>query len=281
MAKTNTREKLLAKKDVFRAWAEWCWWYLALINMERLQSPAVIRMLGVLREKLYPGDSAKQKELLMRHQPFFNTEPFWGGPIIMGITLGMEEQKALGDDVPDDLITGIKTSLMGPLAGIGDALFQATMIPILGAIAIGLSSETGSISGPLFYIIAIWAIVPFTSWYLFNTGYHAGISAVEEILSSGIKDKIVQAANIVGLFVSGAVSAQIVKVSTGLTYRSGEFVVSLQDNLNDLFPKLLSLLAVFATYYLMVKKKISVNTVLLIFFVVSIIGYFTTILAVP
>ena len=37
---------------------------------------------------------------MARHLPFFNTEPFIGC-LIPGITLGMEAEKARGEDIPE------------------------------------------------------------------------------------------------------------------------------------------------------------------------------------
>ena len=61
---------------------------------------------------------------------FFNTEPQVGS-IIVGITAGLEEAKANGnEDIDAEAINGIRAGLMGPLAGIGDSLVVGTLIPI-------------------------------------------------------------------------------------------------------------------------------------------------------
>ena len=47
----------------------------------------------------------------------------------------MEEQKTRGGEVINDAsITGIKTGLMGPLAGMGDSIIWAAVMPLLIAI---------------------------------------------------------------------------------------------------------------------------------------------------
>ena len=70
-------------------------WNLSVQNMERMQAPAIIRMLGIVKDKFYPTIKSS-KELLERHKPFFNTEPYVGS-IVPGIVLGMEEEKAKGE----------------------------------------------------------------------------------------------------------------------------------------------------------------------------------------
>ena len=64
MADNNQTERLLSKKDVFRCYRSWLLWNLSVQNMERMQGPAIVRMLGMVMDKLYPGDREKQKELL-------------------------------------------------------------------------------------------------------------------------------------------------------------------------------------------------------------------------
>ena len=173
----NVETRLLTKKDIRKAWFNWMWVYLSTQNMERMQAPAVVRTLYTVKDKLYPNDQEAQKDLLARHMEFFNTEPTWGG-LIVGIVLAIEEEKALhSDEVPDELSSSIKTALMGPCAGLFDSLFQSTFIPIILAIGIGISAETGSIVGPLVYILLFWAIAPTVSWFLF---YYKNFNAFDK-----------------------------------------------------------------------------------------------------
>ena len=60
--------------------------------------------------------------------------------MVNGIVASMEVERGNGAKITDDFINSIKVGLMGPLAGIGDAVTQATIPPIILSIAIGLSS---------------------------------------------------------------------------------------------------------------------------------------------
>ena len=272
-------ERLLTRKDVFKVWFNWMWVYLSIQNMERMQAPGVVRAMWTVKDKLYPGDKESQQDLLIRHMEFFNTEPTWGG-LIVGIALAIEEERAMNSDaVPAELSSSIKTALMGPCAGLFDSLYQSTLIPILLAIGIGISSETGSVIGPLVYIVLYWAIVPTVSWFLFYNAYRLGINGVQKILVSGIKDKIISAANVVGLTVIGAVTGSTCTISSGLVFSYGEMTVNVNDIITGIQPKLLVLVGAFLTYWLLAKKRISVNKIMLIMLLVSVVGYFTTILA--
>ena len=164
----------------------------------------------------------------------------------MGIALAIEEERAMNSDaVPAELSSSIKTALMGPCAGLFDSLYQSTLIPILLAIGIGISSETGSVIGPLVYIVLYWAIVPTVSWFLFYNAYRLGINGVQKILVSGIKDKIISAANVVGLTVIGAVTASTCTISSGLVFSYGEMTVNVNDIITGIQPKLLVLVGAF------------------------------------
>lgn len=275
---SETAKGLLTRKDVRKAWFNWMWLNLSTQNMEVMEAPALVRSLWTAKDKLYPNNPEAQQDMMKRHMEFFNTEPIWGG-LVIGITLAIEEEKAMApDEVPDELSTSIKTALMGPCAGIFDSLFQSTLVPILLAIGIGISSESGSVLGPLLYIVLFWAIVPTVSWALFYNAYKMGINGVQKILASGIKDRIISAANVVGLTVIGAVTASTCNIKTALSFTYGEMTVDVNSILDGIQPKLLVLIGAFIVYHLMAKKQVSVNKIMLGMLIVSIIGYFTTIL---
>lgn len=272
------KHRLLEKSDVRKVWFNWMWLNLAIQNMERMQAPALVRALWSVKDKLFPNNHDAQKDLMSRNMEFFNTEPIWGGAVV-GVALAIEEQMALNPDVPEELSSSVKTALMGPAAGIFDALFQATLVPIITTIAIGLSAENGSVVGPLMYILLFWATVPTVSWFLFYNSYVLGLEGVDKILQSGIKDKIISAANVLGLTVIGAVTASIANIKTGLVFTSGDLVVDVNAILSGVQPKILVLVGAFLTYWLIAKKRMSVNRIMLIMLAISIIGYFTKILA--
>ena len=110
----------------------------------------------------------------------------------------MEEQRALHHNVDAEMITSIKSSLMGPVAGIGDSLVQATLIPILCTMTISISGESGSVMGPLFYIVALLAIILSFGYVLFVRGYSAGKASVDLFGNAGISD-ITKAVAVFGL----------------------------------------------------------------------------------
>ena len=66
----------------------------------------------------------------------------------------------------------------------------------------------------------------------------------------------------------------------GLVYTSGDLSIDIASILNSLLPGLSVLIMALISYVLMVKKKWTVNKMMLFFLIVAIVGYFTTILTV-
>ena len=102
--------KKLTKKDITKS----MWIYYAGAELsnsyERLQSLVFCASMTPVLKKLYDTDE-ELSAALKRHLVFFNTEGILGA-IIQGIVISMEEQKANGENITDDAITGIKTGLM-------------------------------------------------------------------------------------------------------------------------------------------------------------------------
>lgn len=260
----------LTKKDIRKCYRNWITYALGCQNMERMMAPAFTRMFGLVADKLY-DDVEDQKKLMKRHTQFFNTEEAMGA-IIPGIILGMEEKRSEGEDIPDEVILSTKTALMGPFAGIGDSLIGGTFRPILCSIAMGLSATTGSMAGPLFYCVAWLGVIVPGTWLLFNNGYRLGINAADVVFAGGRKDIITRGANLVGLIVVGAISAQYVAATSGWAYRSGEMLITFQGVLDQIFPKLLPLLLTLFAWYLLDKKNMKIGRVFIIFIIIAVVG---------
>lgn len=268
----------LTKKDVFTSYVNWITFSLGCQNMERMMAPAFVRMMGLVADKLY-DDPEEKKALLSRHSQFFNTEETFGA-IVPGVVLGMEEKRAEGEDIPDELIQSTKTALMGPFAGMGDSLIGGTLRPILLSIAMGLSATSGSLLGPAFYLISWFVIIIPLSWILFSRGYRLGINASDFLFANGRKDIIVRAANIVGLVIVGAISAQYVSATSGLSYVSSGVEYTLQGILDSIMPGLFPLALTLLAWFLLDKKGWNISRVFVVFIVIAIVAGLTGILVV-
>lgn len=269
----SAEKERLSKSELTNLWRKYMWFYNSSASYERFHAMGIVYSLIPLFDKYYKKE--EKFEAMKRHTTFYNTE-MQVGSLIHGITVGLEEQKALGKDVSDDVIKANKIGLMGPIAGIGDSILVGVIIPILLSIAISLSSG-GSVIGPLFYIITYLALVVFGSKYLFGEGYKLGIDAVSTFMGEKA-NKVVEAIVLLGVMIMGGMSASYVGLTTKLAFTSGEETKFLQDILDGIFPKLLPLLLVLGVWGLMSKKKVSPLTMTIILAVFSFVAAFFNII---
>lgn len=263
MAKTQER---LTKKDLRKLFCRFAFDYNRCGNFTNWHGTSYGYAMIPLLEKYYGVGTPEFVEGVTRHCDFHNQEPVTGS-IIQGIMVGMEEQKALGYEVDPETIRSTKSALMGPVAGIGDSLVQATLIPLLMTIAISLTGSEGSYSvvGPIFYMVAIFVILLAYGHFLFMKGYQLGRNAVQLIAGSAIT-KVREAIQVFGVILVGGLSASYCKPQTILAFTAAEGAepTQIQTIIDDVFPNLLGLCLVLLCYWLLTKKKVSTFAMLLI-----------------
>ena len=194
-------------------------------------------------------------EALQRHLEFFNITPHVS-TFVGGITLAMEEMNATQEDFDSSSINAVKAALMGPLSGIGDSLLLGTLRVL--AIGIGTSlAMQGNILGPILFLL-IFNVPAFVLRYICAMkGYELGATYLEKIQSSGLMEKFMLAAAILGVMVIGGMTNELVVVSTPLVIGSGESATKIQDILNGIMPGMLAL-ATTGIYYKLLQKKVNV-----------------------
>ena len=146
----------------------------------------------------------------------------------------------------------MKTALMGPLAGIGDAISWGTLKPII--LGIGLSiAITGNVFGFLVCLLfnLILHVISYKCWMF---GYNAGAGAMATLLGGTVFKRFVRVASMLGILMMGALTASYVSLSTPLVIKSGEAVVKLQEIVDGILPGLLPLAAVGIIYLIMRNK---------------------------
>lgn len=261
MAEQETNEvALITKKDlrkVFRnSMTIMCSW-----NYERQMHMGFMFGMAPILDKLYKDDEERKMEAYRRHMEFFNCTPQMTS-FIMGLAASMEEQNAKSDgSFQAESIAMIKTSLMGPFAGIGDSFFQGTLRII--TFGIGLSFATqGSIIGPIL-AVGLFAIPSLlTAYYGTFLGYQSGNKYLAKLYQEGLMDRVMQFASIVGLAVVGGMVASMVSITTPIVFSTGGTELILQDMLDSIFPKLLPLVFTLGIYSL-IQKKVNTNVLLL------------------
>ena len=242
-------ENKIEKKTLRKAFLTWFFFNGSSQSGERMQGIAFAHSISPVIDQLYHTKEARA-EAYKRHLALFNVEPQVG--VILGVTSAMDTM--IDYDLDDDTINTVKVALMGPLSGIGDTMIVGTFIPILLAIAIGITNAAG-IVGPLMYFLSYPIITLLYSWYLFKFGYNVGINGGQSVMSSGKIHSLTNSLNVLGLLVMGALSASYISLSTPLSYKNGEMVLSLQQIFDNIFPKLLPLLVIGLVYWLLASKK--------------------------
>lgn len=259
-----TKETL--KKIFVRSWTSG-----AAFNNLRGQGHGWVYSLYPLFDELYPNkeDHDKKVEAIKRHEVYVNITP-QVNTLGLGLAASMEEKVAAGEDIDPASINAIKTSIMGPASGVGDALFQTTVKLIAATASIGLAQNGSPIGGILFFLI-FNTVSFFTRRFLLNYSYEQGDKIIESATKSGIISIITDAAAVLGLFMIGATVASTVKMSFALSWEVVEGgVVTLQSFFDAIMPKFLPLTVTLLVSYLL-RKKTDANLLMVIVIVVSIV----------
>lgn len=251
------KKNIVTKKDLMKAWLRWTTAVEVPVSFDRMQALAFGYSMNPVMRKIYKDKTEELKEAMKRHTSMFNTNCDWGS-IIHGITISLEEQRALGheDEISPEMIQSLKLGLMGPLAGIGDSVDQGIVATIPLAIFVPMAQAGSVIAAFIPAIIYVaWSYI--WSWTLFKKGYTLGKNSVLEILHSGAIKKVIDIASIVGLFMIGCLSASYVKVTTILEFASGAAdgaTTTVQSILDGILPNLLPFCVVMGMYLYITKR---------------------------
>lgn len=260
--------KQLSKKTLNKSWLRWVTFGQQCYNFEIMQGLGFTNAMGPVIDELYPDDAEQRKEALERHLTYYNTENNWGSAVA-GIVASMEEEKANGANITDGAINSLKAALSGPLAGIGDTVTQSLVKTVLLGICCDLAIN-GNALGPILFFVLMSCYTLGLSRYVYFLGYKQGKSSVAKMLANGQLSKVTEAIGVLGIMVLGSIVASSIAVSTPLVISLGSTSVALQEVLNSILPKFLSLVA-FLSCYWMVNKGYKPVKIILILFVVGIV----------
>lgn len=281
MNNENTASKkqdksLLRKKDLVKSWLIWENFPQTCYNYERMMGQAIAHVFVPVSKRLYKDEPDKKKSMMKREIEFFNVHVEFGA-IIIGMIIAMEEQKAKGKEIPGEFITSLKTSMMGPLSGVGDTIYQGVLIPILLAICIDINRR-GTFWGSIIYFIIMFAFSWLFSYFTFMFGYKAGTESVMEFLEKGILDKILAGAQIMGCMVMGGLISSYVKMTIPLKIVTSTQTFSIQKQLLDvLMPNILPF-GFTLLILVLLKHKWSSLKIIGLLIIIGIIGGWTGIL---
>lgn len=272
----TSNEKMFTKKDMTKMAVnagalgmEYSW------NYPRQMHLAFCMMIEKCLRKIYKDDPEGYAAALTRHVAFFNITPQLA-PFVGGIAVSMEEKVATGE-LDGTAVDSVKAALMGPLSGIGDSIFLGCIRVI--AVAVGASlAATGNILGPILYFL-IYNIPAFlVRIFGARLGYDLGFSFLTNAQKSGLMDKIMYAAGIVGTMVIGAMSSDMFWATLPTKIGSGDSATTLQEILDGIMPGLLGIAAL-GIYYWLLKKKVNPMILIIGTMILGIAGAFFGFLA--
>lgn len=236
----------------------------ASFNYERMQAGGWLYSILPGLKKIH-----KNKDDLstsMKHNmEFFNCHPFLI-TFVMGIIISLEQKKA---DVRT--IRALRVAAMGPLGGIGDAIFWFTLLPIAAGIGANLSLQ-GSILGPIIFFVMFNVVHLGLRFGLMHWSYKVGVEGITKLTKNA--KEFTRSATILGMIVVGSLIASYVGVNivTPENLSMGG-TIDLQSILDSIMPCLLPLAITFGMYGL-VKKNVSPLVNILILVLIGLVGAF-------
>ena len=237
----------------------------ASFNYERMQAAGWLYCILPGLMKIH-GDNEEDLKTSMQHNLEFSyTHPFLV-TFVMGIVLSLEQQKA---DI--NMIRSVRVAAMGPLGGIGDAIFWFTLVPITAGITANMAIN-GSLAGPILFLLIFNAVQMLVRFGLMNWSYKLGSQAIE-ILTANAKE-FTRAASMLGVFVVGALTSNYGGTTIALTIENGESPIVIQSILDGVLPKLIPLAITLGLYVLIKKKGWSPVKCIALLLVVGLVGAF-------
>lgn len=270
----------IPKRVLNRAFWRYYWSFQISWNYERMQALgfcwAIIPVLRHLNR-----DDTRFAEAMQRHLSFFNTSPIVGGPFILGTTIAMEEG---GSGTSAE---GIKVAMMGPLAGIGDAVTFVLYNTLIFTIGCNWALQ-GNVIGPIF--VALFVLVPYflVRRWQFTFGYRQGKALITQ-LAAGALAKVNEGAIILGLIVLGGFIPSIVKIVTTVKEHPTATVpgakavaVPVQTQIDQVLPYLLPVAVTALIYFLLRRFNLHPIWAIVIVFVLGLtlggLGWFAKVL---
>lgn len=168
----------------------------ASFNYERMQSAGWLYAILPGLRKIHSNKDDLSASMA-HNLEFFNTHPFLV-TLVMGIVLSLEQNKA---DI--QTIRAVRVAAMGPLGGIGDALFWFTLVPITAGITSNMALQH-NIAAPFIFLLVFNLAQFILRYWLMHWSYRMGTKAVG-ILTANARE-FTRAASILGVFVVGALT---------------------------------------------------------------------------
>lgn len=216
-------------------------------------------LLPALR-RYYKEGSEEFTEALVRHTMFYNITQNVG-TFCLGLVAAMEKENSVDPNFDDRSITAIKTALMGPMSGIGDAIFWGVIRVIAASVGISLAAQ-GSWLGPIMFLLIYNVPSILCRYYLTYAGFTLGSDFLAKMNEGGLMKTITKCASILGLIMVGGMTASTVSFTSAVQFViEGQDPILLQTYLDSIFKGLVPLLVTTGCLGLML-KRVNVNVIM-------------------
>lgn len=250
-----TNKNVYGPGHAFQSRGQLIWWfikYLAYFRMSQCIEYFYGTGIGLSMKKplakVYDENSDEYQTAMLRHLEPFITNPCWG-MVLNTASIAMEEEIAENGD-PDgskgEAIETFKTSLMGPLAGLGDGIEVGIVMPLTKTLSYPLALQGNILGGWCMTIWFAWMLVPGIVSAVI--GYETGRSGLMKLLESGQLKKILYGAGILGIMMMGAMSAGYCTVPLMISWETISGTTDLVSILNGLLPGILPLSYLMLSY---------------------------------
>jgi PTS system galactosamine-specific IID component len=232
-------------------------------NYERMQAGGWLYAMLPIFEKICGKDKARLSQIMKDNLGFINTSPPIVG-FLMGLIVSLEE-----NNEDRSLINGIKVALFGPLAGIGDAIYWFTILPIVAGICASFANQ-GSVLGPIIFFLVYCGIFIMRIFWT-HLGYETGVKAISGLQESS--KTVSKAATVLGVTVIGALIATYVKITVLAKFAigGGHSIAIQTDFLDKILPNILPLGYTMLMFYLLKKKNINPTLLIVCTFIGAIL----------
>lgn len=239
-------------------------------NYERMQAGGWLYSMLPSLQKICGKDKKRLSQCMKDNLGFINTSPPLVG-FLMGLIVSLEE-----NNEDRSLINGIKVALFGPLAGIGDAIFWFTILPIVAGVCASFANQ-GSVLGPIIFFLIYCGIFALRIVWT-HLGYDTGVKAIGNLQENS--KSVSKAASVLGVTVIGALIASYVKITvlSKINIGGGHSISMQADFFDKILPNILPFGYTFLMYFLLKKKNINPTLLILLTFVGAIILSFLGVL---
>lgn len=260
---TNSNEAKAARNSKITRKDFWSCFFRSLTldsawNYERMQNLGFAYIMAPIIRRLYTTKEDIAKAM-KRHLEFMSVTPHIS-TLLVGIAGAMEEENSVNPEFDETSISAVKSSLMGPLAGIGDSFFWGTLKLIAAGVGISLASQ-GNIMGPIMFLLII-NVPHFVLRYIcLDKGFKYGTQFFKDMSSTNVVSKITEAASMLGLMVIGGMTVANIYFTLPTMIGAGEFAEPLQGYIDAIMPAMFPAIF-FVLMYWLLGKKVKTTTIL-------------------